>query len=70
MANGKKTGGITEFSAVVQIECMKTAVFEENYNKTEMVESGFNRNIVDIRLTAPTLEQLQEKIIAHVKLAE
>lgn len=66
----KDQGGIEVFNASLTIEYVKTTLYTEEYNKTVVKEEGINREIVGVKLTAPSLEKLQEKLTAYVGLAE
>lgn len=65
-----KIGGASVFNATLTITHYVGATYENSYNKQELVENGSQREIVDVKLTADTLEKLQEKLVAYVGLAE
>jgi hypothetical protein len=66
----KSNGGLEVFNAELSIEYIKSTEYTEEYNKTVILTEGVCRQIVGVKLTAPTLEKLQEKLVAYVGLAE
>lgn len=66
----KTTGGTEQFSAELNINYFKGATYAEEYNKTVVVDEQVSRSVVNVSLTAPSLEKLQEKLTAYVGLAE
>lgn len=57
-------------TAKLSIRYVKDPVWGTGYDKDKVVEQGQARDIVEVEITATTLEKLQEKLTAYVGLAE
>lgn len=63
-------GGEEIFTAKLEIRYSRNPKHQDDYGKIKELEPGANREVVNVRLEASSLEKLQEKLIAYVGLAE
>lgn len=58
------------FTAKLEVHYDKPAVYGTGYDKDKVVEPGGYRDLVDVTVTAVSLEKLQEKLVALTGLLE
>lgn len=58
------------FTAKLEVRFVKDAVYGTGYDKDKVVEQADARDLVNVEVTASSLEQLQTKLVAFVGLVE